>query len=481
MMRIKFNTGKNDNMKYLLALCSLLFLSLNVQGAVENTAVENNNAVTLSMDECIALAKAHNREVQAAGSGRRYYEYAMKSMKANFLPSLSLYARGFYSTIGENYTMKDSYLKGVAAKYPELAPYLEQLATSPLYGPLKELIHFEYDLEWTFMGGITLQQPIYMGGKVSTGYKMAKLGAEIAAQNVRLTESQVIVEASKAYANVVKAKEMHAVADKYNVLLVKLMKDVESTYKRGLASKNDVLKVKVKLNESSLNLKKASNALRLATMNLCHIVGKPLTSQIDVDANLPVYDAGILGEAMITERPEYMMYDKKEQLALQQVKLERSDKLPQIGLMAQYGYTNGLKLYGTTLFNSASFLAGVNLSVPLFHFGEKNNRMRAAKAKYEQARLERENINELMILEATRAANNYEESVLELEMAASALESADENLRMSGKEYAAGMGTLSDLLEAQVMWQSAYQSHIEAKTSTFVNWLEYRKAIGKLN
>lgn len=62
---------------------------------------------------------------------------------------------------------------------------------------------------------------------------------------------------------------------------------MESAHKHGLKPQNDVLKVQVKLNESELNIRKADNALRLATMNLCHYIGKPLTADIRTADTFP--------------------------------------------------------------------------------------------------------------------------------------------------------------------------------------------------
>lgn len=137
------------------------------------------------------------------------------------------------------------------------------------------------------MGGIQVEQPLYMGGKIRAAYKMSLLGKEMAQLSETLTASEVIVKTDQAYAQVIKAKEMKKVADKYNAVLVELKKNVESAYKHGLKPQNDVLKVQVKLNESELNIRKAGNALRLATMNLCHYIGKPLTSDIRTADNFP--------------------------------------------------------------------------------------------------------------------------------------------------------------------------------------------------
>ena len=166
------------------------------------------------------------------------------------------------------------------------------------------------------MGGIQVEQPLYMGGKIRAAYKMSLLGKEMAQLSETLTASEVIVKTEQAYAQVIKAKEMKKVADKYNAVLTELMKNVESAHKHGLKPQNDVLKVQVKLNESELNIRKADNALRLATMNLCHYIGKPLTADIRTADTFPEVAQDIrLQTADISARPEYAILNQQVAIA----------------------------------------------------------------------------------------------------------------------------------------------------------------------
>ena len=331
------------------------------------------------------------------------------------------------------------------------------------------------------MGGIQVEQPLYMGGKIRAAYKMSLLGKEMAQLSETLTASEVIVKTDQAYAQVIKAKEMKKVADKYNAVLVELKKNVESAYKHGLKPQNDVLKVQVKLNESELNIRKAGNALRLATMNLCHYIGKPLTSDIRTADNFPEVAQDIrLQISDISARPEYAILNQQVAIAKQQVKLNRSELLPQIGVKGSYDYIHGLEINDQDLYNKGSFSVLLNVSVPLFHFGERTNKVRAAKAKLEQTRLEQENMNEQMLLELTQAANNLDEAQLESTIAERSLQQAEENMRVSRSQYDVGLETLSDHLEAQAMWQQAYETHVDARFRLYLNYVAYLKATGTL-
>ena len=97
--------------------------------------------------------------------------------------------------------------------------------------------------------------------------------------------------------------------------------------------------------------------------------------------------------------------------------------------------------------------------------------------KLEQARLEQENVNEKMLLELMQAANNLDEARLETELSERSLEQAEENMKVSGKQYEVGLETLSDYLEAQVLWQQAYQTKVDAHFQLYVNYLKTTKQL----
>ena len=424
----------------------------------------------LSLEECISLAKENNSSLSAARSSRDASEYDFKSVRGNFYPSLSISGAGLYSTADGSLAIPGGNLPVFdAAGVP---------TGSTAYFPG---LGIDYKFDWIFQGGVMLKQPLYMGGKIRSGYKMAKSAAYIAEQNIRVTEAEVVVETSKAYMNAVRAKELKIVAEKYNALVQNLLKDVQSAYRHGLVPKNDLLKVEVRLNESNLAMKRAENAQRLATMNLCHAIGRPLTEKIEVNETIPQYEALPDADAAITGRPEFMMLEQKSELAKRQIKMARSESLPQLALVGSYGYMHGLKLNDASLFGGWDFTAGVTLSIPIFNFGVKANKVRAAKARYEQTLSEVEDANELMTLEVTLAANNLDEAILEQNLAKVSLETATENLRMSESQYKAGVEQLTDLLEAQLMWQQAEQQFIDANIGAYVKWIEYQKATGNIN
>ena len=433
-----------------------------------------NAQEVLTLDQCHQLALDNNKRMAAASKQTQAASYLQKSYKGNFFPNFMASGTGLYSSANGTFSIPGG----------NLPTFVLDATGQPTpnggfaYFPGIDL---NYKVRTVWMGGIQVEQPIYMGGKILAAYRMATLGKQMAQLNETLTASEVILETDQAYALMVKAQEMNKVAESYHAVLTELMKNVQSAYKHGLKSKNDVLKVQVKLNESELSIRKAENALRLANMNLCYLIGKPLTETLQISDDFPAIEQHLeMQIADISTRPEYGLLNKQVEIAKQQVKLSKSELLPQVGIRGSYDYVHGLKVNEQTLFDKGSYSVMLNVTVPLFHFGERINKVRAAKSQLEQTRIEQADLNEKMYLELAQAVNNLDEAKLQAALADRSLEQADENRRISKGEYEAGLEPLSDHLEAQALWQQAYETKVDAHFQLYLNYVKYLKAAGQL-
>lgn len=428
----------------------------------------------LTMEQCRTLALQHNKEIAAAKMQTASAQYMRKSYKALYLPDFSASGNALYHTA-------DGVLSIPGGNLPTFVPGADGKPQFDGRYALFPGMDFDYKIGFVYSAGVQVKQPIYQGGKIIAANRIARLTEQMSVENERLTASEVILNTENAYVLMVKALELQKVAVKYNSLLTELLKNVQSAYRHGLKPQNDVLKVQVKLNESELQLRKAENAIRLARMNLCHCIGRPLIDEITVADSLPALVAGVeSGVLDITARPEYAILEKKVAIAEQQVKLNRSELLPKVGVQAGYAYTHGVKVRDNYLFDNGGFSVLLNVQVPLFHFGERSNKVRSACAALQQQQLEQQSLNEMMALELAQALNNLDEARMECEIADRSLAQADENRRLSDSQYRVGLETLSDNLEAQVLWQQAYETQISSRYQLYLTYLAYQKAAGKL-
>ena len=440
-------------------------------------------AQTLTLKECIDKALEYNKSLSSAKLKLEQTSFDMKSYKANFYPQFNLMALDFYSTAKGNFTIEGghlpiyNYVESSGTFVPDVTKNADGSYTLNQYADFPSQT-MKWKLKNMFVGSVSVMEPLYSGGKISTAYEMSKLGVNMATENIRLTESEVVVKTHEAYYLAVKAKEMGEVTRSYKALLDELKKNVEGAFRHGMSTRNDIMKVQVKQNEAELSIQKADNGYQLALMNLCHIIGLPLTSEVEVvkpevsaNASLPI-ERG--------ERPEHVILDNKTELARQNVKLTKSDYLPNVAVGATYSYANGGELAGKKLIDNGSASVGVVVKMPLDFFGGSTNKIRSAKAAYQIAQLEQQDLDEQMELEWAQCHHLYDEAQTELNLCQVSFEQAAENMRLSKQQYEVGFETLADYLETQAQWQQCNAALVNARCQLQLAYVRLLKASGKL-
>ena len=451
------------------------------------SAGTSNAQHVMTLGKCRALALENNKAAAIAARNKEIVDFTQKSYRTNYLPKFSATGNYFYSNVTMNKTLPGNYLPTFVPDPAtgQLVPNI--LTMGPDGNPIFKEYAFFPDMDislkmsGTWMAGLRAEQPVYMGGKIKSAYKMSQIGNEIANLNQTLTHAEIIVKTDEAYWTYVQTGELVKLALSYQKVVTELLRNVQDAQEVGLRHRNDVLKVQVKVNEAELQVRQAENGVTLSRKNLCHMMGLPLDSDIILPES---FDESSLitpdHSADYVSRPEYAMLTKQIELKEQQEKLIQSDFLPKVGVMANYGYLNGLTLNGDKLLNRASFFAVASVSVPVFQWGEGRNKIRAAQIEREVTQLQRDDISEQMALDLARALDKCDESDLEVQLTARSLEQAQENMKVSGDQYAEGMETLADFLEAQTVWQRAWMEHINAKARQRFNQTYYLKAAGKL-
>ena len=443
-----------------------------------------------SLDSCITLALQTNKEIKAARHQAYKYEYEKKALRGNYFPNINVRAIDLYSTLDFNLLLDLATPLGVsiAQQLHDRLPFLiNQKMQQGLASGITNKLQFLNQTVDAKVGnvltvGATLTQPLYTGGKITTGYRMGKLGAQMAMLNEKLTAEQTVVAVHEAYQLMVKAKEMREVAVLYDSLLAQLTNDVQSALRNGMVSHNEEMKVKVKKSDAELKIKQAENGIRLARMNLCQIVGLPLDAEIDIQPSDNVLLATLIDtQGPMSGRTEYQLLELKSQLAEQQVKLERSNLLPQLGLIANASVIDGIELMGKKILDRKGMMnVGVSLTIPITHGNQTRNKVKAAKEEAQRQRMEQASLNEKMLLEQQQLANEVEEARMEFIMRQQNLEQCAENLRISKMAYSVGYESLSDLLTAQLLWQQAYAELIETKYLLNMKAVKWRKTVGAL-
>ena len=371
-------------------------------------------------------------------------------------------------------------------------PKIEGSATGAYVLPDIEMTGMELAMRGTYMAGLTLTQPIYTGGKISAGRQMARLGRQIADQQLRMTRMDVLVDADNAYWSYIAVRRKVRMLESYSTQMDTIYKQTSSAVAAGMAIENDLLRIEAKRTEIEYQLQRARNGADLCRMALCNVIGAPLDTAIEPTDTTFNIESPTAMSLDIARRPEVGLLEKQIDVNMQRIRDARSEMLPTVGLSAGYSYYGNIKLNGfadmgngTTVPYTQEFRDGIGIAmlavkIPIFHWGESRKKMHKARYELDNSQLELQRNMRLMSIEALQAVQNVEDGYRMIHTAESGLRQAEENLRVMRNRYAAAMSPLTDLLDAQSQWQQAQSNLIEAQTQYMIYRTDYLRATGQL-
>lgn len=371
-------------------------------------------------------------------------------------------------------------------------PKIEGSATGAYVLPDIEMTGMELAMRGTYMAGLTLTQPIYTGGKISAGRQIARLGRQIADQQLRMTRMDVLVDADNAYWSYIAVRRKVRMLESYSTQMDTIYKQTSSAVAAGMAIENDLLRIEAKRTEIEYQLQRARNGADLCRMALCNVIGAPLDTAIEPTDTTFNIESPTAMSLDIARRPEVGLLEKQIDVNMQRIRDARSEMLPTVGLSAGYSYYGNIKLNGfadmgngTTVPYTQEFRDGIGIAmlavkIPIFHWGESRKKLHKARYELDNSQLELQRNMRLMSIEAQQAVQNVEDGYRMIHTAESGLRQAEENLRVMRNRYAAAMSPLTDLLDAQSQWQQAQSNLIEAQTQYMIYRTDYLRATGQL-
>lgn len=421
--------------------------------AVQCVAVFPQQKMTLA--DCRKTALRHNEDLQKADIELQKAELDRQIAYNAYLPKLDGSVMGLY--------MKDQDIMG------------------------NNLL-----LRGTYVAGLNLTQPIYVGGQITAANRLARLGKECQQENLRKTRAEVLAEVDKSYYTLIsvsqKVRMLEAFLRQMNGLIEKLRASVSAE----LATGNDMLRVEAKRSEVEYQLQKARNGEELCRLALGNALGLPITEQVvPIDTVFSVEAISQLDENFEL-CPELSLLKKNVEVKETLAKKERSNFLPTIALSVGYSYYGNLKMRGTTMqpdgtpyqfeqkFSDDIPMAMLSVSIPIFHWGSEFKKAKKARLDVTAAQLDLQKNRRLLSIEVRQAVQNVTSGYQMVQTAQTGQQQADENLRVMQLKYDCSMATLTDLLDAQAQWQQAHSNLIEAQAQYKIYQTEYLRATGRL-
>ena len=476
---------------------------------------------TLTLDECRQMAIESNRSLEQARTKVEMAGIDRKIALANYFPNISATGAYMYNPNDINIisgetsqtltNMGTAVQAGMTAKMEALtqaivsnpataAEYMKSPMWQTVLGALSqtdlstainaigteidEALH--PDLKNIFVGAVSLEQPLFVGGKIIAANQIARLAEELAQTQYDTEYQQIVVDIDQAYWQIVSVAAKKELAQSYSDLLHQMEHDVDISVKEGVATEADALTVKVKANEADMMLTKATNGLKLAKMLLCKQIGLDLSSDIRLadeggeSVALPAIGPEKDMESVYADRSEIRSLDLASQIYSKKVNVARADMMPKIALTANYIMSNPNVHDGIQNTWGGMFTAGVMVSVPIFHGFEALQKTRKAKAEATLYLSKYEDAKNLINLQVNQMRNELSESLEKVNMAENNLSSAEENLRTATVGFENGVIDADTALAAQTAWLQAHSEYIDAGIGLQMAAANLNKAEGNI-
>ena len=344
---------------------------------------------------------------------------------------------------------------------------------------------------------VLLTQPLYMGGKIRAYDRITRLAQDAAEHQHTMEEQDLLVSVDEAYWRIVALQSKKNLAQSFCETVKKLDGDVDKLIAEGMATKADGLSVKVKVNEAAVAMIQVDNGLALSRMALAQLCGLPLDASFTLEdeqgeltaegaANMavslqPNADKPYAVETALTHRAELKALDIAAQVKREEVKVARSEYMPNLALTAGYLVSNPSVFNGFEKKFNGMWSAGVVLKVPILTWGDRIYKVRQAKAEAAMAETRLDEVREKISLQVNQNQQKMQEAQQRLSTALRSQEQANENLRIAQLGLREGVIPVSNVLQAQTAWLAAHSTLVDAAIDVRLADLYLLRALGTLS
>ena len=328
------------------------------------------------------------------------------------------------------------------------------------------------------MGGVSAQLPVFTGGRILNANRLADVGVETSRLQRRMSEKEVVLTAETYFWQAVMLKEKLKTVEAVERQLAKFANDAEAAVTAGVSDRNDLLQVNLKKNETRSNRITLENALtttkRLLAQYTGH-AGDSIDVSADMSGGLPPSPLQLYAEpqAALPHTTEYAMMEQNVKANRLKYKMTVGQNLPTVAVGGGY-------MYDDLMDKSHQFWVGfATVSIPLSGWWGGSHEMKKQRLAVRNAENTLKDNGQLLVIDMENKWNDMNDAYRKISIAMESIAQAEENLRLHNDYYRAGTATMSDLLEAQTLYQNSRSAYVEAYADYQIKKREYLQATGQ--
>ena len=426
-----------------------------------------------TLKECRELAVKNNIKMRDAQMSIEQAHETEKNAFSKYFPNVSAGAVYFHSN---DYLMKKDVSLSAEEKQG-LGSIISQMGLNPsALASLPSSYSFNM-LKYGTAAQVMAMEPIYAGGQITAGNKLAKLQTLVKKLQMRQSKDEIVSSTETYYNQLITLFEKMKTIEAADNQLKRIHQDAENSYKGGLSTKKDMLTVEIKQNELIANRLKVENGIKLCKMVLAQYIGmNGIDIMVDttITKDIPEPSSYLVDHtSAINNKVEAQLLDKNVEANVLQTKMKKGALLPTVSIGAVGVYAD---LVGN---GQANVIGMATVSIPISEWWSSNHTVKHQKIAEQISRMDREDNRQLLIIQMQSAYNDLDNAYKQIQIAKKSIEQSTENLRLNEDYYKAGTGTMSDLLDAQTSNQQSQDKYTEAVCQYINSRTAYMIATGR--
>lgn len=405
---------------------------------------------TMGIEEMFRLADENSKSIQTYRTGKEVADENLKAAKAQRLPDISASLSGSYWGNGKLWDRDFS--NATKIDMPR----------------------------WGNNFALEAQQVVYAGGAISSGIELAELEKQLAEMDWQKNRQDIRFLLVGHYLNLYKLHNQIEVLHKNLELTDQLIANMQARLEEGTALENDITRYELQRETLRLQLAKVEDACKIANHQLVITLHLPEGTVVQPDTTLNDSQIQTLSEANWQELAAQNNLNLQQaetgiKVNRQRVKMERSERLPKISLVAAEHLDGPITIEVPVLDNNFNYwYVGVGVKYNISSLFKNNRKLKAARLNVRKAQETYELAQEQTNHAVQESYVNFLTSFTDLRTQQKSVELADQNYSVTSNRYQNDLALLTDMLDASNMKLSADLGLVNARINVIYNYYKMK-------
>lgn len=405
---------------------------------------------TMGIEEMFRLADENSKSIQTYRTGKEVSDENLKAAKAQRLPDISASLSGSYWGNGKLWNRDFSNATKI------------------------DMPH------WGNNFALEAQQVVYAGGAISSGIELAELEKQLAEMDWQKNRQDIRFLLVGHYLNLYKLHNQIEVLHKNLELTDQLIANMQARLEEGTALENDITRYELQRETLRLQLAKVEDACKIANHQLVITLHLPEGTVVQPDTTLNDSQIQTMSEANWQELAAQNNLNLQQaetgiKVNRQRVKMERSERLPKISLVAAEHLDGPITIEVPVLDNNFNYwYVGVGVKYNISSLFKNNRKLKAARLNVRKAQETYELAQEQTNHAVQESYVNFLTSFTDLRTQQKSVELADQNYSVTSNRYQNDLALLTDMLDASNMKLSADLGLVNARINVIYNYYKMK-------